>query len=48
MSDTPNIDYLREHVGKLKALLDDPHPGLFTWCAAFEKHMQAISDFWNK
>lgn len=31
MSDTPILDKSREIVGKLDALLKDPHPGLFTW-----------------
>ncbi len=44
---TPNIDYLREQVTKLKALLDDPHPGLSTWCAMYGECMKSISYFWG-
>lgn len=29
--DTPNLDELRHQVDTLKALLDDPHPGLVSW-----------------
>ena len=47
MSDTPNIDYLNKHVTSLKALLDDPQPGLSTWVEMYAIHMQAINDFWN-
>lgn len=46
-STTPNLDNLREHVIKLNALLDDPHPSLMTWRQCDAEHMQAISDFWN-
>lgn len=31
------LDILKEKVIKLKKLLDDPHPGLLTWCEAFSK-----------
>lgn len=47
MLDTANLEYLREQVTKLKALLDDPHPGFSTWMAFYGERMQAISDFWN-
>lgn len=47
MSDTPNLDYLREEVRRLKLLLDDPHPGNFAWCEMYGKCMKNISDFWN-
>ena len=42
---TPNLDQLREHVTKLKALLDDPHPGLDSWTQMFDEHVLAISLF---
>ena len=48
MSDTPNLDYLREQVDALKRLLDDPHPGLSSWSKMYGARMQSISDFWNK
>jgi hypothetical protein len=47
-SQTPNLDDLREQVNGLKALLDDPHPGLHTWIGFYAKRMQAIADFWNQ
>ena len=47
-SPTPVIDELRNHVEHLKALLDDPHPGLSSWCESYNARMQSISDFWNK
>lgn len=39
---------LTERVRKLNALLQDPHPGLSTWCGFYAEHMQAISEFWNQ
>ena len=47
MTNEAYLETLREHVTKLKALLDDPHPGLTTWCVFYVQHMQAISDLWN-
>ena len=46
MSDQTNIDWLREKVRQLKALLDDPQPGLSSWHMMYEKRMQDINDFW--
>lgn len=46
-SETPNIDFLREEVNKLKYLLDNPQPGLMSWCKLYGERMQSISDFWN-
>lgn len=40
------LEELRANVGRLKALLDDPHPGLATWCECYGRAMQAVSDFW--
>jgi hypothetical protein len=48
MSDTPNLDYLKQRVSELNELLDDPHPGLAVWVQMYGERMQAISDFWNK
>lgn len=45
-SETANLDRLSEHINALKNLLDDPHPGLFTWVEIFAKHMEAITSFW--
>ena len=44
---TPRLDQLREHVNKLKLLLDDAQPGLASWCMMYGEQMKAISDFWN-
>lgn len=47
MSDTPNLDYLKENVEKLLSLLNDPHSGLISWNEFYAERMQNISDFWN-
>ncbi len=44
---TPNLDYLRDQVNKLKLLLDDPQPGLASWVIMYGDRMKAINDFWN-
>jgi len=41
------LDDLRSEVTKLKALLDDPQPGLMSWCMAYNDRMKAIVDFWQ-
>jgi len=38
---------LSKLVDKLKSLLDNPEPGLVSWCQAYSKTMIAISDFWK-
>lgn len=40
-----NIEFLKEHVNKLKMLLDDPEPGIFTWQSLVREHIKWISDF---
>ena len=47
MSDTPNLDYLREHINSMKQLLDDAHPGLFTWCEAYLIEAKALLEFFS-
>lgn len=47
MSDITNLDYLREEVRKLKALLDDPHPGLMSWMYMYRDQMNFITEFWD-
>ena len=47
MEDTPNIDWLREEVNKLKSLLDDPHPGLSTWNEFYISQVKKLMNFWN-
>ena len=44
-SETPGIDTLREHVRVLAGILDDPHPGLFTWRTALYERIQEIKQF---
>ncbi len=46
MTDTPNLDYLREKVKRLNDLLNDPHPGLSTWIEAYGRVSREILDFW--
>jgi len=45
-SETPRLDELREHVEKLKVLLDNPHPELISWGRFYHERMTAINDFW--
>ncbi len=45
MSNTPGIDELRELMRQLSLLLDDPHPGLFTWKESLSHYCLEIGDF---
>lgn len=47
MTTTPNLDELKRHVSNLKALLDDPQPGLATWQNAYISAILTIGDFIN-
>jgi hypothetical protein len=47
MDPTPNLDFLRDRVNKLKKLLDDPHPDLFTWRQMLQDRMDEITGFWT-
>ncbi len=47
MDDTPNLNWLREEVRRLNNLLQDAHPGLFTWQAMYAEQMTKISNFWT-
>lgn len=40
-----NIDELRGKVAKLLALLEDPHPGLSSWCGFYGEVTNEIMDF---
>lgn len=40
------IEEYRELVRKLKALLDDPHPGLSSWCLMFGATMNSLMELW--
>lgn len=45
MSDTPNLDRLRELSRQLKELVDDPQPGLFTWREMLRDTLRKIAAF---
>lgn len=47
-SETPNLDYIKEEVGKLKSLLDDAHPGMREWWLAYGKQVEKLLSFWNQ
>lgn len=49
MSETTEeyLNRVRDEVRKLKSLLDDPQPGLSTWCIFYAERMKAISVFWH-
>ena len=38
---------LKHHVNLLRGLLEEPEPGLFTWCSAVATQWKAISDLWK-
>ena len=40
------LEELQERIQKIKALLDDPQPGLFTWSWMLGKQMTEISELW--
>lgn len=37
---------LTKHVASLNKLLQEPQPGLITWCMMYSREMQHISDAW--
>ncbi len=43
-----NNEELKNAVHRLDAMLQDPHPGLSTWCQIYGELMQAIVKFWNE
>lgn len=46
----PTPDHFRElcdRVASLNALLQDPQPGLVTWCALYASHMKWIAAYWE-
>lgn len=45
MSDTPNLDQLREYAHRLVGLVDDAHPGLVTWNEALVRVLRSIAEF---
>ena len=44
--DEDYLTRLHEHVRRLNVLLDDPHPGLSTWCLMYDREMQYVADAW--
>lgn len=41
------FDDLTEQVRRLNVLLQDPQPGLSTWCMMYGECMKAIDEYWN-
>lgn len=41
------IEALRYHIDRLKALMDDPHPRLFTWQRMLKNEMEALIKVWR-
>lgn len=48
MSETPNIDELRELSRKLAALIEDPQPGLATWRLQLGEVAKTMAGFWGE
>ena len=42
------LDELTVLVNRAKNLLDDPQPGLFTWCTALADTLTELSKKWTK
>jgi hypothetical protein len=42
-----SIEKYRELVRQLSVLLEDPQPGLMTWCTMFADTMDRLADLWN-
>jgi hypothetical protein len=47
MSDTPNIDDLKDHATKLVKLLAEPEPGFSTWHIMLNERLAAVSQFYT-
>jgi len=45
VSDTPNLDALRERARVLSVMLADPHPGLVSWKLALASVIYDIAAF---
>jgi hypothetical protein len=45
---TEKFKELCAHVAKLKLLLDDPQPGLTSWCRMYAEHMMFIVAYWQE
>lgn len=40
------MEWVQKEVGALNRLLQDPHPGLSTWCEMYAAKMANIADAW--
>lgn len=45
VSETPNIDWLRDHIRRLSLLLDKPERGLMTWHHMYGSLMDELTEF---
>ncbi len=45
--ETPNLDYINLEIKKLAKLLENPEPGLVSWCLMYKETMVNIVSFWN-
>ena len=43
MSEQPNLKALKQSISFIQSLLDDPHPGLSTWCEALASALDDIA-----
>lgn len=48
MSNQPNLEALGQSISFIQSLLNDPHPGLSTWCEALSNALDAIFPEQNK
>lgn len=42
------IAWLKNEVDQLQGLLNDPQPGLASWCIMFAERMNKISTYWKQ
>ena len=48
MNSMPDFDELKKHVDCMKKLLDDPQPGIFSWCGFLGEHWKKVADMWKE
>jgi hypothetical protein len=41
------LEYIRNEVNKLKQLLDNPEPGLYTWMVMVGDQLKKVGDFYH-
>ena len=46
--DKQYFDKLKGHLDALHKLIEDPQPGLFSWCQMFGEQMAAIEEMWTR